>query len=897
LIILVGWFVFVTASAQPAPGPPLIVPPTDQVSGAPPLSGDESAAAGFQGAQNRFFVVSSDARTGLINVTLIGTDGSTIGMPQVISDEPGSCPVVEKSVADPPVVAWVGPRDIRVRILNPNGSPRGPEVVVDTSLDPEFPPSCPSLSRFVHNGINYLLTWSKLDGVHGRILDISNASSSFAGNAFAIGGGVSWFTAAAFDYTTGHFWVVYSASHSVFGQLVRVNGTLVGAAFQIAVLPPDSFPLTAAVAFSPEATAGRFLVVWEEQEPISDFPEFLARSRIVGQRVNLVVDAMGGATLSLTGGTIDIDEPTTGRFEFKGPLDIVYSLALGQYMVVWHNPSTQQATGRLINLDGTIPRAPFTISVSPSPTGARSDPRVAWSETFTPVIISPSGQFMPNRMEYIALWSGDQGDVRFRFVDPHLDSDGDGLLDDWETGGTDLNNDGQIDAINDVNLVALEPNNPPNPLRKDVYLELDWMDCAVGGCASGDTHNHRLRDLDGNGVPDVVEQMVAAFARDHTPANVRNPDGSNGITLHVDYGQLGGGNAIADDQVNIVPANVKAANLDSRRRRIFHYAVSTHACCGGADLPGQFFWAGRGGSEQNLNDVIAIASNTFMHELGHTLGLHHGGGDDVNFKPNYLSVMNYGFVAGIPIVGGATPLLDFSNQILPPLGEMALNEGTGLGLAVGNQATIFTCPNGTRSTQPIVGSIDWNCNRRIDAGNVMVDVNGDGGLGVLNSFADWSNLFYNFRVIGNFSSSAFMPPRPDNPNSVPPPEDLPSPEEIRQSLAEPLIEIRMTARPQSALPGLPILFVVEVENSGLGLAQNVTLVTQFGDRIHRFSLGALPPEDSAKRVAVFIVPREPEAATLTFATTVHLEDALNGPLPSVMRSIEVPVLRYPREPD
>ncbi len=32
-----------------------------------------------------------------------------------------------------------------------------------------------------------------------------------------------------------------------------------------------------------------------------------------------------------------------------------------------------------------------------------------------------------------------------------------------------------------------------------------------------------------------------------------------------------------------------------------------------------------------------------MHELGHNLGLQHGGADDWNNKPNYLSVMNYLF--------------------------------------------------------------------------------------------------------------------------------------------------------------------------------------------------------------------------------------------------------------
>ena len=36
-------------------------------------------------------------------------------------------------------------------------------------------------------------------------------------------------------------------------------------------------------------------------------------------------------------------------------------------------------------------------------------------------------------------------------------------------------------------------------------------------------------------------------------------------------------------------------------------------------------------------------AGTLMHELGHNLGLRHGGDDHTKYKPNYLSVMNYAF--------------------------------------------------------------------------------------------------------------------------------------------------------------------------------------------------------------------------------------------------------------
>ena len=48
-----------------------------------------------------------------------------------------------------------------------------------------------------------------------------------------------------------------------------------------------------------------------------------------------------------------------------------------------------------------------------------------------------------------------------------------------------------------------------------------------------------------------------------------------------------------------------------------------------------------------------------MHELGHTLGLRHGGGQNRNRKPNYISLMNYRYSFTLQESGG-DGYLDYS---------------------------------------------------------------------------------------------------------------------------------------------------------------------------------------------------------------------------------------------
>jgi hypothetical protein len=85
-------------------------------------------------------------------------------------------------------------------------------------------------------------------------------------------------------------------------------------------------------------------------------------------------------------------------------------------------------------------------------------------------------------------------------------------------------------------------------------------------------------------------------------------------------------------------------------------------------------------------------AGTFMHELGHTLGLGHGGGDGVNNKPNYISVMNYLFQFGGLTRGGVQNIFDYSNVALRVLDETSLDEPFGVGPAASGVATAHWAP-------------------------------------------------------------------------------------------------------------------------------------------------------------------------------------------------------------
>jgi hypothetical protein len=101
---------------------------------------------------------------------------------------------------------------------------------------------------------------------------------------------------------------------------------------------------------------------------------------------------------------------------------------------------------------------------------------------------------------------------------------------------------------------------------------------------------------------------------------------------------------------------------------------------------------------------------TFMHELGHNLNLRHGGFEDVNYKPNYLSVMNYSFQFDWWVGKNSRPL-DYSRWVLPLwLVASAREDGAAAGSCTDNQGE----DRGDPDCQPVLVENDLNEDRGID---------------------------------------------------------------------------------------------------------------------------------------------------------------------------------------
>ena len=420
-----------------------------------------------------------------------------------------------------------------------------------------------------------------------------------------------------------------------------------------------------------------------------------------------------------------------------------------------------------------------------------------------------------------------------------LDTDGDGLTDCWEDGTWWA--DGlpgiALDGIYTPGRVATSANRftlcvdanangvfepalgeCATPLQRDIFVEIDYM------------QYHRPNPLS---VSDVNSAFAAAPAFAVGSGKCDGAGCSGGIRLHVQVdeqiphvsntalspctGPLGTGDVDFDKIKNGTafspaaggfgtPSERSNATRLNAKRLAFHYGLWVHnqsptppattsSASGCAELFGNDFMVSLGGwtPDTTLHPITgglgsrAEQAGTFMHELGHNLGLRHGGIDNVNCKPQHLSVMNYAYqfpnvVTTRPLtyssaVLGADPTLQCG---LPAgargLNEACLQEAPG----VGNLTPVtiaFGPPVGVPAKTTIAsvtvipnGPVDWNRNGTTSDVNVVRDLNNMTGSSggcppstgdYLEGSNDWQLLQLNLRASADFADGVslnFDPP-------------------------------------------------------------------------------------------------------------------------------------------
>ena len=177
---------------------------------------------------------------------------------------------------------------------------------------------------------------------------------------------------------------------------------------------------------------------------------------------------------------------------------------------------------------------------------------------------------------------------------------------------------------------------------------------------------------------------------------------------------------------------------------------------------------------------------------------------------------------------------------------------------------------------PLSGAVDWNCNASIDAGTVVANVNPDDGpaLSVLKGGKDqWSRMYFNFRNVANFGAAGDL--------SIPPPDDLPTPEEVLDGIPKPRISLSV----DKDFPprGRPFAASIRVVNDGQGPAKGVTLRVELRGQVATFDLGTLLPGTSVIRHVAFSVPPACNYRS-NMDLRVTLADAVDLPLAPVQVS-------------
>lgn len=451
------------------------------------------------------------------------------------------------------------------------------------------------------------------------------------------------------------------------------------------------------------------------------WPKAAITSPQAGSVTGKVFDAVSGSPIA-AGGTVVTNSKCVGCDPTGLPTAVVKD---GAFMF-------PVATQRL-TLD---PSSTFTISVpgyeavtlAHGPSGATAVGGQMLTE-IPPVYLCPIGAKHGDQDRIC-----DAAEMRYGTNPNREDTDGDALSDAAEIYGVDG------DEALDIRGLGVDP------LRADVLLELDFMHGFAPSQAA-------------------VDAVVAAFNR--APSKSTLAQNKPGIGLHAWIDDELDGSGDIDVPSFTTAKSIVKNNFNLQSKWPTHYGVfarqlvdsRTNAPLANSgvsmSIAGSVFFVtlqpmanppNRPMVDANL--TMSYQAATLMHELGHNLGLQHGGGEDKNFKPNYLSVMNslYQFDA-VPKAfndwKSPIALLDYSRFATPDLTENKLSEQKGLDamwppgtMAAAPLANpwscgrfdlkLSTCMTWREMMGAVPGSLDFDGDSKISPTTIAQDLNGNG---------------------------------------------------------------------------------------------------------------------------------------------------------------------------
>jgi uncharacterized repeat protein (TIGR01451 family) len=194
------------------------------------------------------------------------------------------------------------------------------------------------------------------------------------------------------------------------------------------------------------------------------------------------------------------------------------------------------------------------------------------------------------------------------------DSDGDGLLDDWETNGLDVDRDGIVDV--DLKKFGAKPD------HKDLFVELDWManNAPTGAAIRTWKAAFAAAPINAGRIDDPSTATIT---------QVNNPDGKPGINLWVDTGGLLDTNPAASE--GGAGPNTCSDTLDNDGDG---FADAADTKCRTGPLAGDNFG---GGNQVATRNVSGLTAN--FYAIKNTPG---------NFNPNRALVFHYALSAAGP---------------------------------------------------------------------------------------------------------------------------------------------------------------------------------------------------------------------------------------------------------